>query len=460
MGAITTRRYFDQAAFQRGRLRDAAEATTTFYDVAFAGDGNNDNDPPPLLLAADSQGMVRAYLSSAVAATWLTAREAEPSSDPVFAWRAHDDGACYRLVLMPRAGLALTAGDDGRVRGWRLSEIGEAAAAAAARRREEEEEQKQEDSEEQRRPASATVRRRPPLAPTAPLSPAFELRLPNPNPRHPPPAAQALACDDHPGREPAAFFGGSDGGIYGVWGLGDGRAEPSSPFGGGSGGGGGVLALDVCPATGALASGGEDGVVRVWASASQQQQQQQPVVSFVAGREVATAVAGGLPGAAAGAATSGAATASTTASSYVSSLKFDSGTGGWLVAGTGAGEIELYSLPMRALARRAAAAASNSGNNNSNSTLVPQALLLRPGEILAAGTCPALVSHRFSLDPPSELARCSVATDSAFALASSQRGGGGVVAVAGSGATIELLSAQFTRLGLVQPPPSSSAVEM
>ena len=490
-----TTRYFDEAAFQRDCLDAAAEASTTFFDEAYADAAAAPaaaaaapaaaTPAPPLLLAADSNGFIRAYLSAAVAATWLTEREAEPSSDPVFAWRAHD-GAAYRLAMVGggagsnnAGGLVVSAGDDGFVRGWRLSEVTEAAAEAAARRQEEEEAQEHEEKEEgsakrrQQRPASG--RRRPPSAALArlggddgraPLRPAFEVCLPpwlggggggggsggtisaalaSPLQRHHhprPPAAQALCA----GGRGLLFAGASDGGLFCIDGLADGGRAVLSTLGGHAAG---VLALDACRETGAVASGGEDGLVHVWAPREQQQQQQQqraPVATFAAG---------------AGAGADAAAASSST--TYVSALTFDlGGTGGWLVAGTGAGDVELYSLPMRALARRAPAAAGAAAA--SAATMVPQALLLRPGEVLAAGTGPAVVAHRFSLEPPSELARCEVATDSVFALASasaspssSSSGAGGVIAVAGAGATIELLSAQFTRLGLIQPPPSSNA---
>jgi hypothetical protein len=487
------RRYFDEQAFQRDCLDAAAEASTTFYDVLFADAAAPAaaaaSSPPPLLLAADSTGIIRAYLSAAVAATWLTDREAEPSSEPVFAWRAHQ-GAAYHLALVGGA-LLVSAGDDGFVRGWRLSEVGEAVTESVARRREEEEKEEQEDkggssfASKQRRPASG--RRRPSALALArqnggggrsdnpQLRPAFEVCLPAAvavhHQHHPrPPAAQALCCVS-----PSSLYAGaSDGGLYCIEGLADGRAAAlSSPLGGGASAAG-VLALDACPETGAVASGGEDGLVRVWADPRRQGQQEQlrPIAAFAAGADAAAAT------------TTAPLPLFQASPTYVSALAFDrGGTGGWLVAGTGAGDVELYSLPMRALARRAPAAGGGgaggggpasgsalaslagapSAGGGASSMMVPQALLLRPGEVLAAGTSSAVVAHRFSLEPPSELARCEVATDSAFALASSSGGGaagtaaGGAIAVAGAGATIELLSAQFTRLGLIQPPPSSNA---
>ncbi|KAF8063861.1 tatD [Scenedesmus sp. PABB004] len=375
------------------------EQFNTVYDVAFLPGADG------LLAAGYHSGDVRVFNWKRVCASWLGSKG---QAGAELSWRGHD-GPVYALALLESAELGAlfaTAGDDGWVRVWRVADIVAAAAAATA-------EGGQQDS------AGG--------APPPPVAGAVRL----PHVQNPlgvsegsQPAAQALAADPATAQ---LFAGGSDGGVHvldvrRLLAAGRDAAAASGALSSLPGHAAAVLALDLCPATSQLASGSEDGTVRVWEPAARR------CVAIINPWEERT-VPPGQP----------LELLRCVKGSPVTCVKWGSG-GQWLVLGNAAGSLTLWNAVSNELAR-----------HKSTSACIPQALLLSPGAVLMAGTDRKVHQYSFQLE---EVHSFDVGAESAFAVRADP-GGSGMLAVAGARGCVDLLSAQGAVLGLVRPPPSA-----
>ncbi|GFR40971.1 hypothetical protein Agub_g1636, partial [Astrephomene gubernaculifera] len=126
-------RTYDLNAYATEILKNRVERFSTVYSCCFVtsaetlsacGGTHADGDgrpPPDMLLAASSTGEIKLYLLPDLVQRWTAGQQ---SGQAVCSWRAHR-GAVY-CMARARAGsdvLLFSGGDDGYVRGWRLSDV-------------------------------------------------------------------------------------------------------------------------------------------------------------------------------------------------------------------------------------------------------------------------------------------------------------------------------------------------
>ncbi|GIL73137.1 hypothetical protein Vretimale_4735 [Volvox reticuliferus] len=386
-----------------------------------------------MLLTANSTGELRLYrlpdlvqkCTAASAVSLLQSPEVSCSSS----WLAHQ-GPAYCLTKA-QAGtdlMVLSGGDDGYVRGWRLSDVmrhmqirepqkvgsgasGTMQCAQPGQQQPQNVLEGQGKEASQARPTAFLAARLPRAE-----SPMAASSLP--------PAVQALARSMN-GSNTVVFAGCSDGGVY-CLDLSSGTVSRPS----GAGHVAAVLAMDLHEPSSCLATGSEDGTVRLWdARLGTGGGPGGPgrcvrVLDSAAGREVA---GGG----------GGAEVLQCLRNPPVTCLRFES-SGSWLLCGQGGncaaggsiGSLSLWNLSMAQRARQL------------STSFVPQAMVVQPAELLVVGSEPALSRYSLALEGPTQQ---PLTTRSVFALDVHPLTG--AVAVGGVGAYLELLSKYGKRTG-------------
>ncbi|GIL42850.1 hypothetical protein Vafri_703 [Volvox africanus] len=412
----------------------ASEAALAAGSVDISGNGQAATD---MLLTANSTGEIRLYRLPDLVQKWTTGSVSavsllqSPEVSCSSCWLAHQ-GPAYCLAKA-QAGtdlMVLSGGDDGYVRGWRLSDVmqhlqmrepqkvGNSASGTV---------QCAQPGQQQPQKAVEALRGKE----TSQAAPIAFLAARLPRAESPmaasslPPAVQALAPGSINGNSTVVFAGCSDGGVY-CLDLSSGAV--SSPSGAGHVAA--VLAMDLHEPSSCLATGSEDGTVRLWDSrlglrgGTAGGGRCVRVLDSAAGREVA---GGG----------GGTEVLQCLRNPPVTCLRFEP-SGSWLLcgqggsgaAGGGIGSLSLWNLSM---AQRARQAPTN---------FVPQAMAVQPAELLVVGSEAALSRYSLALEGPTLQ---PLATRSVFALDVHPLTG--AVAVGGVGASLELLSKYGKRTG-------------
>ncbi|KAG2442612.1 hypothetical protein HXX76_002697 [Chlamydomonas incerta] len=417
-------RSYDLQTYADGIHKKRLERFSTVYACAFVSSAPGDGDaaasslalaPSDLLVTASSTGRLKLFRLVDMVTRWTAA--GQQSAEPCCSWAAHV-GAVYCLTVARTTGgdtLLFSGGDDGYVRGWRLADV---LAGLQAR-----------ELKQQQQPttgggggdgsgtgAEALLEVRPFLAVRLPRaeSPLGAISLP--------PAVQSLALSDPVGvgSAPATLFAGcSDGGVHSLDLATGALSSPQRTEGGCHVAG--VLAMDHSWSTGSLATGSEDGTVRLWdariggASACTS-----AFDTGAAGRSV--------PG-------SGAEALRCLRNPPTTCLRFEA-SGSWLLcghgAGAGGGSLSMWSLGMGQRVQQVSTAA------------VPQAMVVAPSEVLVVGSESALCRYSTALEGPG-VKQPLLGCRSAFGLDLHPRTGH--VAVGGAGGTVELLSRYGKKTG-------------
>ncbi|KAG2448383.1 hypothetical protein HYH02_006965 [Chlamydomonas schloesseri] len=418
-------RSYDLQTYADGIHKKRLERFSTVYACAFvssapaAGDATASSlalAPSDLLLTASSTGHLKLFRLVEMVGRWTAA--GQQSAEPCCSWAAHG-GAVYCLAAArTTAGddtLLFSGGDDGYVRGWRLSDV-----LKGLQQRELKQQQQQQQAPgggDGRGPGvEAVLEVRPFLAVRLPRaeSPLGAISLP--------PAVQSLALSDPlgVGSAPATLFAGcSDGGVHSLDLTSGALSSPQRAEGGCHVAG--VLAMDHSWSAGSLATGSEDGTVRLWdARIGGARACTSTFDTGAAGRSV--------PG-------SGAEALRCLRNPPTTCLRFEA-SGSWLLcghgAGAGAGSLSMWSLGMGQRVQQVA------------TTAVPQAMVVAPSEVLVVGSEAALCRYSAALEGPAvkqPLPDCR----SAFGLDLHPRTGH--VAVGGAGGAVELLSRYGKKTG-------------
>ncbi|EFJ52111.1 hypothetical protein VOLCADRAFT_120351 [Volvox carteri f. nagariensis] len=456
-------RSYDLNSYASNILKRRIERFSTVYACCFItaaeaalADGVTDapaegEAPTDMLLTASSTGDLRLYWLSDLVQKWTatTASGASTTTFPLQApeaascgsWAAHQ-GPVYCLAKVHTgSGLViLSGGDDGYVRGWLMSDVLRHVQAAtrdpqrntthsSAATANETHQHQQPGLQHRHQQASE-------LGSTAPAGPPAHLAVRMPRAESPlaasslPPAVQALA----PGRAGSGavgvFVGCSDGGVHCL------DLSSGGPVGHFSGPGhvAAVMAMDLHEPSSCLATGSEDGTVRLWdtraaaAGGGGGAGRCARVLDGAAGRDVA---GGG----------GGAEVLRCLRNPPVTCLRFDT-SGSWLLSGqggaagggggtgAGGGSLGMWNLGMVQRVRQAP------------TSFVPQAMAVQPAEVLVVGSEQVLSRYSWGLEGP---AQQPLTTRSAFALDVHPLTG--AVAVGGVGASLELLSKYGKRTG-------------
>eukprot|EP00879_Flechtneria_rotunda_P018004 GHRR01018868.1.p1 GENE.GHRR01018868.1~~GHRR01018868.1.p1 ORF type:complete len:396 (+),score=136.69 GHRR01018868.1:762-1949(+) len=360
----------------------------------------------------------RVFNHQRVCRAWLETRT-EQGHDA--SWQGHT-GAAYAAALMQTGGqwLLATAGDDGYVRLWHEADITAAATtnseASAQPAADADGMDMNTDSQQQSVVAAAAVQI-PHVSNPLGISEGNQ------------PAAQVLAVNE---QHQQLFVGASDGGVHVVdvphlLAGAAGAAGPNIPQQSAtaairslSGHAAGVLGLDYSAATQQLASGSEDGTVRIWDCTTLQ-----CINTISPCNEVVVPQDQPLQ------------QLRCVMSKPVTCLKFDQG-GRWLLAGNGNGSLTLWNCTLNAPAKH---------KGTSKST--PQALLLTPSTVYMAGTDKRLYRYTFLLEDAKTF---QIGAESAYGMALDAETG--MLAVCGSKGCIDLLSPIGATLGVIRPPSS------
>ncbi|WIA42540.1 hypothetical protein OEZ86_008522 [Tetradesmus obliquus] len=407
-------RDFDEDDCRQQVQESLKEHYNTAYDCLFlsaAATGGREG----LLLAAYHSGDIRIFNWQRLCSTWLSSRAQQGHE---LSLAAHV-GPVYALTLLdsPEHGLLLaTAGDDGFVRIWRVADILAAAAAAAG------------PAADSGSGAAAGQ------AAAAAVRPAAAVQVPHVQnclgiSDGSQPAAQALAADQ---QQQQLFVGASDGGVHLLdvprllaAAAGQAAAAAASCLVPLTSHVAAVLALDYCAATQQLASGSEDGTVRLYDVPSRR------CASIIHLQEELLLQEADL-----------AELLRCAKSPPVTCVKFDQG-GHWLVAGSGAaglggeqqGSLTLWNCSLNSAAK-----------HRSIGKCMPQVLVLTPSTVYVAGTSKQVHTYSFQLEEARSL---DVGAESVFGIAVDAESG--MLAVCGAKACIDLLSAQGATLGVVRP---------
>ncbi|GLC44405.1 hypothetical protein PLESTB_000473100 [Pleodorina starrii] len=408
----------------------AAEAALAAGVVDTAVEGQPATD---MLLTSNSIGELRLHRLSDLVQRWTAAAAAAAPQSPEAAcccsWAAHQ-GAAYCLAKATSGSdvLIISGGDDGYVRGWRLADVLRHVQQPAARGQQQNGGGGGAQQQPQQQPGVAVSEPAAGGASAAGPGPAacLAVRLPRAESALAasslPPAVQALATGTGSGGNPVVFVGCSDGGVH-CLDLTHGSVVQSS----GPGHVAAVLAMDHHGPTSCLATGSEDGTVRLWDSRTG------PGAGSGGGggrcvRVLDTAAGREVPG-------GGAEALRCLRNPPVSCLRFEP-SGSWLLCGHGAGgggggSLSMWNLGMAQRARQV------------SSSFAPQAMAVQPAEVLVVGSEPALSRYSLALEGPSQ--QQPLATRSVFAL--DVHPTSGAVAVGGVGASLELLSKYGKKTG-------------
>eukprot|EP00198_Chlamydomonas_reinhardtii_P014065 XP_001703402.1 WD40 repeat protein [Chlamydomonas reinhardtii] len=364
-------RSYDLQTYADGIHKKRLERFSTVYACAFVSStlGNGDAAasslalaPSDLLVTASSTGHLRLFRLVDMVTRWTAA--GQQSAQPACSWAAHV-GAVYCLATArtPRGGdtLLFSGGDDG-------------------------------------------------------YSPLGAISLP--------PAVQSLALSSDPAGEgsgPTTLFAGcSDGGVHSLDVATGALSSPQRAEGGCHVAG--VLTMDHSWSAGSLATGSEDGTVRLWdARIGGARACTSTFDTGAAGRSV--------PG-------SGAEALRCLRNPPTTCLRFEA-SGSWLLCGHGAGGGSAGSLSMWSLGM-------GQRVQQVSTTAVPQAMVVAPSEVLVVGSESALCRYSAALEGPGvkqPLQGCR----SAFGLDLHPRTG--QVAVGGAGGAVELLSRYGKKTG-------------
>lgn len=388
-------RSFDPTAYHQQIIDQRKERFSTAYAVLFIPGASTGDSiagaSTDYFAAAYSTGSIRLFSLSQVAREWQAKQQ---HGQALLTWAAHV-GAVYSLAVLGSGSSALlvSGGDDGHVRGWQVGALIASLSESGA-------------------------------APNK-IEPCFDVQIPHVESMWwvvtQRPAVLMIAVDVERHR---LFAGGSDGGCH-MWDLAALSARPGGgclPLTSLVGHLAAVLGLDYCGATRSLASGSEDGTMRMW---DVNAGRCSCIIDPWSGVEVEGGPAEQLQ---------------CLTSAQVSCLRFDE-SGSWLVCGNGTSALTLWSVTLGALAKQV------------TTSCVPQALFVQPGEILVGGAAPQLHRYRWAGDQPPS--RQPLATSSVFWLdveAASQ-----LVAVAGAGGVVELRGQHGGRVALCGP--ATTAVE-
>ncbi|GAX80536.1 hypothetical protein CEUSTIGMA_g7974.t1 [Chlamydomonas eustigma] len=384
-------RHFDTTAYREQIMKERTERHATFFSVVFLQvyrvHGIPEEDTKLECAAATcSSGKIRLFSIQELMMCWATKKR--PSSE-LFSWQAHV-GAVYSLLFLPSERVLVSGGDDGWLRGWQLTDVHVDRNVQSS--------QNVPSHAPQLLWETKIVRVDTLLGGTG-LTPGINCAAANP-------------------QSQVVYIGASDGGVHTFDASSGGALMHSLP-----GHVAGVLSIDMEPSSCSLATGSEDGTVRVWDCRIRGVAECVSVLNPWDGVELPLQ--------------NPALYLQSVKSPYVSVVRFAS-DGAWLLVGTGNSALTLWSVTLKALAKQQAL------------PFVPQAVsMITGGEILVAGSASQLLRYRFSSLSDEAPSKHALASASVYGM--DVHPITGTTLLCGAGGVIELLSSYGTRIGAIFP---------